>query len=72
MAFYHPATVKGIFATGVSHGVLFGNANGFQGPSFFILDICDHFFLCGWENTNLYPFSYTFSYSPLILCADEC
>ena len=35
VAFYHPAVVKGTFATGVGHGIFSGNANGFQGPSFF-------------------------------------
>lgn len=35
VAFYHPAMVKGTFATGVGHGIFSGNANGFQGPSFF-------------------------------------
>lgn len=44
MAFYHPAMVKGTFATGVGHGIFSGNANGFQDPSFFIPDICD--FIC--------------------------
>lgn len=44
MAFYHPAMVKGTFATGVGHGIFSGNANGFQNPSFFIPDICD--FVC--------------------------
>lgn len=41
VAFYHPAMVKGTFATGVGHGIFSGNANRFQGPSFFILDSCD-------------------------------
>lgn len=40
VAFYHPATLKGTFATGVSHGIFSGNANRFQRPSFFIPDIC--------------------------------
>lgn len=39
MAFYHPAMVKGTFATGVGHGIFSGNANGFQDPSFFLPDI---------------------------------
>lgn len=34
VAFYHPATVKGTFATGVSCRGFSGNANGLQGPPF--------------------------------------
>ena len=36
VAFYRPAMVKGTFATGGGHGIFSGNANGFQGPSFFL------------------------------------
>lgn len=62
VAFYHPAMVKGTFATGVGHGIFSGNASGFQDPSFFIPDIV--IFVCAYRTVTYIPF-YTFSYSPL-------
>lgn len=52
VAFYHPAMVKGTFATGVGHGIFSGNANGLQGPSFLILDVCD--FICAYKTIVTY------------------
>lgn len=61
VAFYHPAMVKGTFATGVGHAVFSGNANGFQDPSFYMPDICD--FVCASRRTVTYIPFYTSSYS---------
>ena len=59
VAFYHPAMVKGTFATGVGHGIFSGNANGFQGSSFFLYQT-----LVISTLYTLYLLSYTVSSSP--------
>lgn len=77
VAFYRPEMVKGTFATGVGHGIFSGNANGFQGPSLFIPDICD--VVCVYRRIETYtpPFLYLFVFflqfctiPQLILCID--
>lgn len=57
-----PAMVKDTFAIGVGHGIFSGNANGFQDPFFFTLDICD--FICVYRRIVTSISSHTFSYSP--------